>query len=77
MLTHSIQWTDDYPWTTDEILTWISIYYFSTAGPGANIYTYYEGEFIPTLTAALSASFYCRWGALCLNASSQNASFLS
>ncbi|KAL5327917.1 hypothetical protein ACEPPN_005623 [Leptodophora sp. 'Broadleaf-Isolate-01'] len=37
-----IAWTDAYPWTPDEILIWISIYYFSTAGPGASIYTYYE-----------------------------------
>jgi pimeloyl-ACP methyl ester carboxylesterase len=28
-------WSDDYPWTDEEILTWISIYYFSTAGPDA------------------------------------------
>jgi len=35
-------WTDDYPWTDDEILTWISIYYFSTAGPAAASYIYYE-----------------------------------
>jgi len=28
-------WTDDYPWTDYEILTWISIYQFSRAGPGA------------------------------------------
>ncbi|KAH6985467.1 Alpha/Beta hydrolase protein [Ilyonectria destructans] len=34
--------TDNYPWTFDEILTWISIYYFSTAGPSASIYIYYE-----------------------------------
>ncbi|KAF8846591.1 alpha/beta-hydrolase [Acephala macrosclerotiorum] len=35
-------WTDSYPWTPDEVLTWVSIYYFSTAGLGANIYAYYE-----------------------------------
>jgi pimeloyl-ACP methyl ester carboxylesterase len=35
-------WTDDYPWTDDEILTWVSIYLFSTAGPEAGSYTYYE-----------------------------------
>jgi pimeloyl-ACP methyl ester carboxylesterase len=35
-------WTDDYPWTEDEILTWISIYWFSTAGPGASIRIYNE-----------------------------------
>jgi hypothetical protein len=29
-------WTDDYAWTDDEILTWISIYWFSEPGPGAS-----------------------------------------
>lgn len=37
-------WTDDYPWTDDEILTWISIYQFSTAGPAANVRIYYEAK---------------------------------
>lgn len=35
-------WSDDYPWTDDEILTWVSLYYFSIAGPEACIYHYYE-----------------------------------
>jgi len=35
-------WTDAYPWTPDEILTWVSLYYFSTAGPTASSYHYYE-----------------------------------
>lgn len=35
-------WTDNYPWTQDEILTWISIYWFSTAGPAASVRIYYE-----------------------------------
>lgn len=35
-------WTDSYPWTDDEILTWVSIYYFSTAGPAASLRIYYE-----------------------------------
>lgn len=35
-------WADDYPWTDDEILTWISIYQFSRAGPGATPRIYYE-----------------------------------
>jgi hypothetical protein len=34
-------WTDDYQWTPDEILTWISIYYFSRAGPHATTRIYY------------------------------------
>jgi pimeloyl-ACP methyl ester carboxylesterase len=35
-------WTDSYPWTDDEVLTWVSIYWFSTAGPTANLRIYYE-----------------------------------
>jgi hypothetical protein len=35
-------WTDSYPWTDDEILTWISIYWFSVAGPAASVRIYYE-----------------------------------
>ncbi|KAK4934860.1 hypothetical protein LTR10_023979 [Elasticomyces elasticus] len=34
--------TDNYPWEDDELLTWISIYWFSTAGPGAQPRIYYE-----------------------------------
>jgi hypothetical protein len=37
-----INWTDSYPWTDDEILTWVSIYYFSTAGPAASVDMFYE-----------------------------------
>ncbi|KAI0768967.1 alpha/beta-hydrolase [Trametes elegans] len=33
---------DDYHWTEDEVLEWISIYWFSRAGPGANVRIYYE-----------------------------------
>lgn len=35
-------WTHDYPWTDDEVLTWISIYAFSTAGADASVRIYYE-----------------------------------
>lgn len=35
-------WTDSYPWTDDEVLTWISLYYFSTAGAAASQRIYYE-----------------------------------
>ena len=35
-------WTDNYPWTDDELFTWISIYQFSRAGPGAAHRIYYE-----------------------------------
>ncbi|KZF26498.1 epoxide hydrolase 1 [Xylona heveae TC161] len=37
-------WTDNYPWTDDEILTWISIYWFSRAGPAASLRIYYEAK---------------------------------
>jgi len=37
-----IQWTDSYPWTDEEVLTWISIYWFSRAGPAASLRIYYE-----------------------------------
>ncbi|KAJ6028209.1 hypothetical protein N7540_003785 [Penicillium herquei] len=37
-------WSDDYPWTDDEILTWVSIYWFSLAGPEASVRIYYEGS---------------------------------
>lgn len=35
-------WTDSYPWTPDEILTWVSIYYFSVSRPAATFNTYYQ-----------------------------------
>ncbi|KAH8589313.1 Alpha/Beta hydrolase protein [Bisporella sp. PMI_857] len=35
-------WADNYPWTDDEIFTWVSIYQFSRAGPGAAHRIYYE-----------------------------------
>ena len=37
-------WTDGYPWTDDEILTWVSIYWFSSAGVAANLRIYYEAH---------------------------------
>jgi hypothetical protein len=37
-------WSDDYPWTADEILTWVSMYWFSSAGPAANVRIYYEAK---------------------------------
>ncbi|KIY66696.1 alpha/beta-hydrolase [Cylindrobasidium torrendii FP15055 ss-10] len=39
-----INWTDNYPWEDDEVLTWVSIYYFSRAGPAASTRVYYEFE---------------------------------
>lgn len=43
-------WSDHkhYKWTEDEILTWISIYYFSTPGPAATQRIYYEEQHAST-----------------------------
>ncbi|KAJ3539553.1 hypothetical protein NM208_g5442 [Fusarium decemcellulare] len=43
-------WTDDYRWTDDEILDWVSIYQFSTAGAHANVQIYYERDHPAPLT---------------------------
>ncbi|KAK2465303.1 hypothetical protein APHAL10511_002657 [Amanita phalloides] len=37
-----VNWTDGYEWDDDEVLTWISIYWFSRAGPAASLRIYYE-----------------------------------
>jgi hypothetical protein len=35
-------WTDEYPWSDEEIFRWVSVYAFSKAGPGAAHRIYYE-----------------------------------
>lgn len=35
-------WSDAYPYTDEEVCKWVSIYYFSTAGPHASVRPYYE-----------------------------------
>lgn len=40
-------WTDEYPWEDDEILTWVSIYQFSKGGPAASVRIYYEVKHAP------------------------------
>ncbi|KZT19988.1 alpha/beta-hydrolase [Neolentinus lepideus HHB14362 ss-1] len=37
-----VNWSDAYPWDDDEVLTWISLYWFSRAGPAASLRIYYE-----------------------------------
>ncbi|TFK73183.1 alpha/beta-hydrolase [Pluteus cervinus] len=37
-----VTWSDEYPWEDDEILNWISIYWFSRCGPAASLRIYYE-----------------------------------
>ncbi|RGP78621.1 epoxide hydrolase [Fusarium longipes] len=39
-----VQWSDAYEWTDEEILTWVSIHWFSTAGPDAPSNLYYSFE---------------------------------
>lgn len=54
-------WTDNYPWTDDEVLSWVSIYWFSRAGPGAAGRIYYEanasGDNIRPLWSAVPQGF--------------------
>ncbi|ETS81748.1 hypothetical protein PFICI_06750 [Pestalotiopsis fici W106-1] len=37
-----VAWTDDYPWTDQEVCEWVSLYWFSRAGPAASVNIYYE-----------------------------------
>ncbi|KAK6214553.1 hypothetical protein LQW54_004274 [Pestalotiopsis sp. IQ-011] len=37
-------WTDSYPWTDYEVCKWISIYWFSTPGPLASLWVYYDSK---------------------------------
>ncbi|TFK48593.1 alpha/beta-hydrolase [Heliocybe sulcata] len=37
-----VNWTDNYQWEDDEVLTWVSIYWFSRAGPASSLRIYYE-----------------------------------
>ncbi|KID89492.1 epoxide hydrolase 1 [Metarhizium guizhouense ARSEF 977] len=37
-------WTDGYPWTDDEVLTWVCVYQFSAAGAAASVRIYYESK---------------------------------
>ncbi|KAH9018195.1 alpha/beta-hydrolase [Lactarius deliciosus] len=59
-----VAWTGAYPWTDDEVLTWVSIFWFSRAGPAASIRIYYElslsGEVIvfPKTTIPVGLSFF-------------------
>ncbi|KAH9037747.1 alpha/beta-hydrolase, partial [Lactarius hengduanensis] len=59
-----VTWTDAYPWTDDEILTWVSIHWFSRAGPAASIRIYYElalsSEVVvfPKTTVPVGLSFF-------------------
>ncbi|KAE8159616.1 hypothetical protein BDV40DRAFT_303074 [Aspergillus tamarii] len=39
-------WSDNYPWSEEEVCTWISIYWFSTAGPGGSLRIYYGATYM-------------------------------
>ena len=39
-----VDWSDNYAWTDDEIITWIMLYYISNAGPAASVRIYYESD---------------------------------
>lgn len=58
-----VGWSDNYPWTEDEVLTWVSLYYFSTAGPDASSYHYYEALHGAEInTAVIQAYIYVPLG---------------
>jgi hypothetical protein len=40
-----VEWSDAYAWSDDEALTWISVYWFSQAGPTAASRIYYEVQY--------------------------------
>ncbi|KAI0382265.1 epoxide hydrolase 1 [Hypomontagnella monticulosa] len=37
-----VSWTDDYQWTDEEVCEWVSLYWFSRAGPAASVVLYHE-----------------------------------
>lgn len=52
-------WSDNYAWTDDEILTWVSLYYFSEAGPEAASYHYYEALHGKEITVGVVQCEFC------------------
>ncbi|KAK1767367.1 Alpha/Beta hydrolase protein [Phialemonium atrogriseum] len=44
-------WTDAYPWTGDEVLTWVSVYWFLAAGPAASVRAHLLRERAPARPA--------------------------
>ncbi|KAF8257161.1 Alpha/Beta hydrolase protein [Lactarius quietus] len=59
-----VTWSDAYPWTDDEVLTWVSIYWFSCAGPAASVRIYYESAHVvnrarfPKTSVPIGLSFF-------------------
>lgn len=54
-------WTDSYPWTDDEILTWVSIYWFSRMGPAASLRIYYEATHLAGVEGAVTRDRTSEW----------------
>ncbi|KAI0629864.1 alpha/beta-hydrolase [Trametes polyzona] len=64
-----VNWSDEYPWTDDEVIEWISVYWFSRAGPAATLRIYYEMSggvvtpsfgTLPKMTVPVGASYFPR-----------------
>lgn len=56
-----VGWTDDYQWTDDEVLTWVSIYWFSVAGPAASPRIYYEATHMDESKGDIGYERPLRW----------------
>ncbi|KAG5817577.1 hypothetical protein H9Q74_010510 [Fusarium xylarioides] len=52
-----VEWSDAYEWTDEEILTWVSIYWFSTAGPDAPSNLYHSFEQSDPVAFAAAGTF--------------------
>lgn len=39
-----VSWTDNYAWTAQEVCEWVSLYWFSRAGPAASVVIYHEAS---------------------------------
>ncbi|VDB96279.1 unnamed protein product [Peniophora sp. CBMAI 1063] len=56
-----VTWSDGYDWSDDEVLTWVSIYWFSRQGPTAStrIYVYERSVFqVPPPTVPMGISYF-------------------
>ncbi|KAI8713962.1 EHN domain-containing protein [Fusarium sp. LHS14.1] len=51
------EWSDEYPWSDEDILTWVSIYYFSAPGPEATSNVYYAMEHSDPPAFAVAAEY--------------------
>ncbi|KAJ6486846.1 Alpha/Beta hydrolase protein [Mycena sanguinolenta] len=47
-----VVWSDAYAWEDDEVLTWISIYWFSRSGPTASLRIYFEADVFVAFSVA-------------------------